>query len=82
MQYRNEVPYACQVFIPHFLRSSAQQAKLFFFLCNKANSLTGICMLQVNVVKYMSRPTSKDFIQVEIIVEKNSQKIILIGKVF
>ncbi|XP_010926096.1 GTPase ERA-like, chloroplastic isoform X1 [Elaeis guineensis] len=46
MQYRNEVPYACQV----------------------------------NVVKYMSRPTSKDFIQVEIIVEKNSQKIILIGK--
>ncbi|XP_026662576.2 GTPase ERA1, chloroplastic [Phoenix dactylifera] len=46
MQYRNEVPYACQV----------------------------------NVVKYISRPASKDFIQVEIIVEKNSQKIILIGK--
>lgn len=46
MQYRNEVPYACQV----------------------------------NVVKYISRPTSKDFIQVEIVVEKNSQKIILIGK--
>ncbi|KAG1346851.1 hypothetical protein COCNU_06G006800 [Cocos nucifera] len=46
MQYRNEVPYACQV----------------------------------NVVKYISRPTSKDFIQVEIIVEKDSQKIILIGK--
>ncbi|KAF6171179.1 hypothetical protein GIB67_027985 [Kingdonia uniflora] len=46
MQYRNEVPYACQV----------------------------------NVVNYKTRPTSKDFIQVEIIVEKNTQKIILIGK--
>ncbi|XP_074592858.1 GTPase ERA-like, chloroplastic [Curcuma longa] len=46
MQYRNEVPYACQV----------------------------------NVLNYISRPTSKDFIQVEIVVEKDSQKIILIGK--
>lgn len=46
MQYRDEVPYACQV----------------------------------NVVAYKSRPTAKDFIQVEIVVEKNSQKIILIGK--
>ncbi|KAI0516198.1 hypothetical protein KFK09_008870 [Dendrobium nobile] len=46
MQYRNEVPYACQV----------------------------------NVVSYTSRPNAKDFIQVEIVVEKNSQKIILIGK--
>ncbi|KAJ9703507.1 hypothetical protein PVL29_005027 [Vitis rotundifolia] len=46
MQYRNEVPYACQV----------------------------------NVVSYKTRPTAKDFIQVEIVVEKNSQKIILIGK--
>ncbi|KAL0344249.1 UNVERIFIED_CONTAM: GTPase ERA-like, chloroplastic [Sesamum angustifolium] len=46
MQYRNEVPYACQV----------------------------------NVVSYKSRPNAKDFIQVEIVVEKNSQKIILIGK--
>ncbi|XP_051140344.1 GTPase ERA-like, chloroplastic [Andrographis paniculata] len=46
MQYRNEVPYACQV----------------------------------NVVAYKSRPNAKDFIQVEIVVEKNSQKIILIGK--
>ncbi|XP_020592959.1 uncharacterized protein LOC110033360 [Phalaenopsis equestris] len=46
MQYRNEVPYACQV----------------------------------NVVNYICRPTAKDFIQVEIVVEKNSQKIILIGK--
>ncbi|XP_042497900.1 GTPase ERA-like, chloroplastic isoform X2 [Macadamia integrifolia] len=35
---------------------------------------------QVNVVNYKTRPTSKDFIQVEIVVEKNSQKIILIGK--
>ncbi|CAN6463295.1 unnamed protein product [Victoria cruziana] len=46
IQYRNEVPYACQV----------------------------------NVVNYITRPTSKDFIQVEIVVEKDSQKIILIGK--
>ncbi|KAG9449695.1 hypothetical protein H6P81_009660 [Aristolochia fimbriata] len=46
MQYRYEIPYACQV----------------------------------NVVNYISRPTSKDFIQVEIVVEKDSQKIILIGK--
>ncbi|KAL6220594.1 hypothetical protein ACLB2K_008350 [Fragaria x ananassa] len=46
MQYRKEIPYACQV----------------------------------NVVSYKSRPAAKDFIQVEIVVEKNSQKIILIGK--
>ncbi|KAI3450974.1 hypothetical protein Pfo_007639 [Paulownia fortunei] len=46
MQYRNEVPYACQV----------------------------------NVVSYKTRPNAKDFIQAEIVVEKNSQKIILIGK--
>ncbi|GAB4847459.1 hypothetical protein Ancab_026516 [Ancistrocladus abbreviatus] len=46
MQYRNEVPYACQV----------------------------------NVVSYKSRLGAKDFIQVEIVVEKNTQKIILIGK--
>ncbi|KAK1298924.1 putative tRNA modification GTPase mnmE [Acorus calamus] len=46
MQYRNEVPYACQV----------------------------------NVVNYISRPTLKDYIMVEIVVEKNSQKMILIGK--
>ncbi|XVF17932.1 hypothetical protein REPUB_Repub10bG0167400 [Reevesia pubescens] len=47
MQYRNEVPYACQV----------------------------------NVVNYKTRPTAKDFIQVEVVVEKDSQKIILIGNV-
>ncbi|XP_039066607.1 GTPase ERA-like, chloroplastic isoform X2 [Hibiscus syriacus] len=46
MQYRNEVPYECQV----------------------------------NVVNYKTRPNAKDFIQVEIVVEKDSQKIILIGK--
>lgn len=37
--------------------------------------------LQVNVVSYKNRPNAKDFIQVEVVVEKNSQKIILIGKV-
>lgn len=47
LQYKNEVPYACQV----------------------------------NVVSYKTRPAAKDLIQVEILVEKNSQKIILIGKV-
>lgn len=46
LQYKNEVPYACQV----------------------------------NVISYKTRPAAKDFIQVEIVVEKNSQKIILIGK--
>ncbi|ESW28062.1 hypothetical protein PHAVU_003G255600 [Phaseolus vulgaris] len=46
IQYRNEIPYACQV----------------------------------NVVNYKARPNAKDYIQVEILVEKNSQKIILIGK--
>lgn len=46
MQYRQEIPYACQV----------------------------------NVVNYIVRPTSKDFIEIEIVVEKESQKIILIGK--
>ncbi|KAM4117413.1 hypothetical protein ACB094_02G122800 [Castanea mollissima] len=35
---------------------------------------------QVNVVSYKARPAAKDFIQVEVVVEKNSQKIILIGK--
>lgn len=35
----------------------------------------------MNVVSYKARPAAKDFIQVEIVVEQNSQKIILIGKV-
>ncbi|KAB1214553.1 GTPase Era [Morella rubra] len=39
-----------------------------------------ILTFQVNVVSYKTRPTAKDFIQVEIVVEKNTQKIILIGK--
>lgn len=38
-------------------------------------------ILKVNVRNYIARPTSKDFIQVEIVVEKDSQKMILIGKV-
>ncbi|XP_074308912.1 GTPase ERA-like, chloroplastic [Silene latifolia] len=46
LQYKNEIPYVCQV----------------------------------NVVSYKTRAAAKDFIQVEIVVEKNSQKIILIGK--
>ncbi|KAL2966501.1 hypothetical protein AAZX31_16G121300 [Glycine max] len=46
MQYRNEIPYACQV----------------------------------NVVNYKARPNAKEYIQVEILVEKNTQKIILIGR--
>lgn len=43
--------------------------------------VSDIRILQVNVVSYKTRPTAKDFIQVEIVVEKNTQKIILIGKV-
>ncbi|XP_071914808.1 GTPase ERA-like, chloroplastic isoform X2 [Coffea arabica] len=35
---------------------------------------------KVNVISYKTRPNAKDFIQVEVVVEKNSQKIILIGK--
>ncbi|KAE9615454.1 putative GTP-binding protein Era [Lupinus albus] len=46
MQYRNEIPYVCQV----------------------------------NTVNYKARPDAKDFIQMEILVEKSSQKIILIGR--
>ncbi|RHN42076.1 putative GTP-binding protein Era [Medicago truncatula] len=46
LQYRNEIPYVCQV----------------------------------NVISYKARPNAKDFIQVEILVERNSQKIIIIGK--
>lgn len=46
VQYRQEIPYSCQV----------------------------------NVVSYKSRPTAKDFIQVEILVEKESQRGIILGK--
>lgn len=35
----------------------------------------------MNVISYKARPNAKDFIQVEILVERNSQKIIIIGKV-
>ncbi|XP_066317762.1 GTPase ERA1, chloroplastic-like [Miscanthus floridulus] len=46
VQYRQEIPYSCQV----------------------------------NVVSYKSRPSAKDFIQVEILVEKESQRSIILGK--
>jgi GTPase Era involved in 16S rRNA processing len=36
---------------------------------------------QVNVKSYKARPNAKDFIQVEILVERNSQKPVVIGKV-
>ena len=48
---------------------SALMCKLIFLFCR-----------QVNVINYQTRPNAKDFIQVEIVVEKNTQKIILIGK--
>ncbi|GAU36016.1 hypothetical protein TSUD_211540 [Trifolium subterraneum] len=35
---------------------------------------------QVNVLSYKARPNAKDFIQVQILVEKNSQKMVVIGK--
>jgi hypothetical protein len=50
---------------------------MLFSFCGAFN----LGILQVNVVSYKARPTAKDFIQVEIVVEQNSQKIILIGKV-
>uniref|UniRef100_A0ACD5TZK9 Uncharacterized protein n=1 Tax=Avena sativa TaxID=4498 RepID=A0ACD5TZK9_AVESA len=46
LQYRQEIPYACQV----------------------------------NVTSYKSRPSAKDFIQVEILVERESQRSIILGK--
>ncbi|CAD6271176.1 unnamed protein product [Miscanthus lutarioriparius] len=46
VQYRQEIPYSCQV----------------------------------NVVSYKSRPSAKDFIQVDILVEKESQRSIILGK--
>lgn len=46
LQYRQEIPYACQV----------------------------------NVIGYKSRPSAKDFIQVEILVERESQRSIILGK--
>ncbi|KAM0891806.1 hypothetical protein ACQ4PT_026181 [Festuca glaucescens] len=46
LQYRQEIPYACQV----------------------------------NVISYKSRPSAKDFIQVEILVERESQRSIILGK--
>ncbi|XP_051210384.1 GTPase ERA1, chloroplastic [Lolium perenne] len=46
LQYRQEIPYACQV----------------------------------NVTSYKSRPGAKDFIQVEILVERESQRSIILGK--
>ncbi|KAI3822266.1 hypothetical protein L1987_09854 [Smallanthus sonchifolius] len=37
---------------------------------------------QVNVIHYQTRPNAKDFIQVEIVVEKNKHRIILIEKAY
>lgn len=81
MQYRNEVPYACQVWLG-FSRLPARHNHQ----PNLTKSLMGIYSFiypnfQVNVVNYKTRPNAKDFIQVEIVVEKDTQKIILIGKV-
>lgn len=35
---------------------------------------------QVNVVKYAARKVGKDFIEIEILIERESQKVILLGK--
>lgn len=80
MQYRNEVPYACQVI---YFWNSYGNSRFLYILENIILFVHWIFFTtgQVNVISYKSRPTAKDFIQVEIVVEKNSQKIILIGKV-
>lgn len=90
MQYRNEVPYACQVYNSLVLEFRIPKKRdkffwfffflLFYFYCD-AQVVFYFTILQVNVVSYKARPNAKDFIQVEVVVEKNSQKIILIGKV-
>lgn len=88
MQYRKEIPYVCQV--------CSWEAQKIWLVRKSTPSLEGkrkriiiflvsllffLLNFQVNVVSYKTRPTAKDFIQVEIVVEKNSQKIIVIGKV-
>lgn len=78
MQYRSEVPYACQVYEIFVLHSSYPFP---IHLITIWFNLDMVHFFKVNVVSYKTRPTAKDFIQVEVIVEKNSQKIILIGKV-
>ena len=82
MQYRNEVPYACQVW--DYSYQDCQQDVIINptkpnFSCVHIHFFFQI--FQVNVMNYKTRRTAKDFIQVEIVVEKDSQKIILIGKV-
>lgn len=78
MQYRNEIPYACQVKNDKFgLFSPVKSCGLLNQLCCYMVASTP----QVNVLSYKTRPAAKDFIQVEVVVDKNSQKIILIGKV-
>jgi hypothetical protein len=39
------------------------------------------CFWQVNVTSYKIRPSAKDFIQIEILVERESQRSIILGKV-
>lgn len=56
-------------------------SRVFFFFCLQGCLTIQLVIEQVNVISYKTRPSAKDFIQVEIVVEKNSQKIILIGKV-
>ncbi|KAD7479247.1 hypothetical protein E3N88_02383 [Mikania micrantha] len=72
MQFRNEVPYACQVNLHSFI---INMLCVYIFVLRLY-----LIVWQVNVINYQTRPNAKDFIQVEIVVEKNTQKIILIGK--
>lgn len=51
------------------------------FLSKYLEIFSYVQFFQVNVVNYKARPNAKEYIQVEILVEKNSQKIILIGRV-
>lgn len=51
------------------------------FLSKYLEIFSYVQFFQVNVVNYKARPNAKEYIQVEILVEKNTQKIILIGRV-
>lgn len=68
--------YLAQIFV-----LSTEFVKIFIFNFFELLVLTALNCMQVNVVSYKTRPNAKDYIQVEILVEKDSQKIILIGRV-
>lgn len=75
LQYQQEIPYSCQVF------SKRHQLVLLPASLTTLLGLNARCLCQVNVVKYAARKVGKDFIEIEILIERESQKVILLGKV-